>query len=292
MKRVVFLLISLLVIAGIAGFVGTTFNEDTDSEVLTKGYQFTEGPYWHQDGYLLFSDIPANKIYKWEPGSGAEVFLDSSGYSNGIAGGTDGSLILAQHSGKVSKLTKDHELKTLVDNYKGKRLNSPNDLTVHSNGTIYFTDPPYGVSEEERELDFSGVYRLSSDGELSMFYDEFSRPNGIVLSPDQSKLYVNDTQTGDIMMFDVDRKGIPSNPRKFASVGPSDKTGGADGMAIDTNGRILSTGPGGFYIFDTSGNQIRMVKTKNRITNLAWGSDNLKDLYLTAPDRVLRVSLM
>src|SRR5690625_1208537 len=127
-----------------------------EPEVITKGYRFTEGPYWHQDGYLLFSDIPANTIYKWAPGDVVEVFMENTGNSNGIQGDIYGSIIFAQHEGKISKLTTDGKIEIIVDNYEGKRLNSPNDLAVHSNNTIYFTDPPFGVKEVDRELDFSG----------------------------------------------------------------------------------------------------------------------------------------
>lgn len=280
----------LLLVAGCTGpEEQPLIDEDAVPEVLTEGYEFTEGPYWHEDGYLLFSDIPANRVYQWTPGEGAEVFLDPSGNANGIQADVHGSLLLAQHAGRVSRVTEEGELEVLVDSYEGSRLNSPNDLTVHSTNTIYFTDPPFGVSEEDRELDFSGVYRYSPDGELTLIYNEFNRPNGIVLSPDESRLYINDSETGNIVVLDVDPDGQASNPQPFASVGPSNQDGAADGMALDMDGRLYSTGPAGLSIFDTDGTHLRDIPFPQRISNLKWGGDNHNELYITSVDRVFRL---
>lgn len=265
--------------------------DGAEPEIVTEGYQFTEGPYWHPGGYLLFSDIPANTVFKWTPGEGAEVFVRPSGNSNGIAAGSDGTIYLAQHAGKVSRITDDRKTETIVQRYQGKRLNSPNDLVVHSDGTLYFTDPPFGVTEESRELEFSGVYKLTADGKITPFFKEFSRPNGIALSPDESRLYVNDSQTGQIKVFDMDENGDPVNPRDFANVGKMSDTGAADGMKVDSDGRVYSTGPGGVYIFNSEGKQIRKISTENRITNLGWGGDDNSDLFMTAPSAVYRLRM-
>lgn len=265
--------------------------EDAEPEVISSGHQFTEGPYWHPDGYLLFSDIPANRVYRWEPGEESEVYLEPSGNSNGIQADVDGSIILTQHAGRLSRLTADGELETIVDNYQGNRLNSPNDLTVYSNGTIYFTDPPFGVDEEDRELDFSGVYRLSPDGELTLIYDEFDYPNGIILSPDEDLLYVNDSEIGDITVFDVDANGDVSSPRRFASVGNRDDGGAADGMVIDMDGRVYSTGPSGLSVFDSDGNPLEDIGFEQSISNMEWSGEEEGVLYITSQDLVYRLQV-
>jgi len=261
-----------------------------EAEVITEGFQFTEGPYWHPDGYLLFSDIPANIIYKWEPGNTeSDVYIQPSGNSNGITSTPDGSLLLAQHSGKVSQVNEDSTITVLADQYNNNRLNSPNDIVARSDGKIFFTDPPFGVSEEDRELDFSGVYRLDQDGTLTLLFDGFDYPNGIALSPDESTLYVNDSATGQIFQFDLLNDGSVENQSLFASVGERDDTGAADGMKTDSEGRVYSTGPGGLSVFDTEGNRIQIMGFDERITNLAWGDSDNSSLYVTAPNSVYRV---
>ena len=201
-------------------------------ELVDDGFQFTEGPVWYE-GDLLFSDIPANTVYKWSPNEETSVFMNPSGHSNGLAVDTSGHLLLAQHDGQVGRLTEDGSVATLADSYGGKRLNSPNDLTVASDGTIYFTDPPYGVDEEDRELSFSGVYRLSPDGDLTLLSKEFSRPNGICLSPDESTLYVNDSRETIIRAYDVTENGDIENGRLFARPQDQEAEGTTDGMKVE-----------------------------------------------------------
>lgn len=264
--------------------------EDAKVEKVTKGYQFTEGPLWHPDGYLLFSDIPANTVYKWTPGETAVKYLKPSGHSNGLTFDHDGHLLLAQHDGLVSRLTKDKKLTAVVDSYGGKRLNSPNDLTVKSDGAIYFTDPPFGVSDEEKELDINGVYRYSEEDGLQLLVDDFDLPNGIVFSPDESRLYVNDTQHNHIRVFDVNKDGMVTNGRIFAEM-KSDAEGAADGMKVDTEGNVYSTGPGGLWVFSPKGEVMQQVKTPDRITNLAWGGSDGSSLFLTAPNAIYRLQI-
>jgi gluconolactonase len=263
-----------------------------EPEIVTDGFRFTEGPYWHPDGFLLFSDIPASIIYRWTPGnSESEVYIEPSGNSNGIKALPDGTLLLAQHAGRVSEVGENLELNPIAESYEGNRLNSPNDIAVRSDGLIYFTDPPFGVSDEDRELDFSGVYRINSDGSLTLIYDEFALPNGIVFSPDENYLYVNDSETGQVIKFDVLDNGDVENPRPFANVGTMGELGGADGMVTDTEGRLYTTGPNGFIVFDENGIQIQQLRFEHQITNLAWGGDDLDHLFITAPDRVYRLDM-
>lgn len=257
-------------------------------ELITDGYRFTEGPFWHPDGFLLFSDIPANRVYKWAPGEESEVFIEPSGNSNGIAADQDGNLLLAQHAGTVSRFSDEGGLEVIADSYDGKRLNSPNDLAVHSTGAIFFTDPPFGVSEDERELEFGGVYKLTPSGDLQLIYDQFTHPNGITFSPDQSRLYVNDSRTGEIIFFETDQDGNTSNPTTFASIGEMTEKGGADGMKTDTEGNLYTTGPNGLLVFNSEGAQIDKTEFEEQITNLAWGGSNGNQLFLTASSNVYR----
>ena len=263
--------------------------EGEEPEIITGDYQFTEGPYWHPDGFLIFSDIPANTVYRWSEDSGADVFLEPSGNSNGIQADLDGNIILAQHQGSVSKLDQYGELTVLVDNYEGNRLNSPNDIAVHSNGNIYFTDPPFGVDEEDREIDFSGVYKLSPVGELTLIYDELALPNGLVFSSDESQFFLNDSETGDILIFQVGQDGMPNSPQLFANVGEMSSMGGADGMVTDLRGNLFTTGPNGLTIFNQDGEQLHLIEFDEQITNLEWGGEDLNELFITGSDNVYRL---
>ncbi|TVQ11772.1 MAG: SMP-30/gluconolactonase/LRE family protein [Balneolaceae bacterium] len=263
--------------------------EGTSPEVIADGFRFTEGPYWHADGYLIFSDIPANTVFRWSEDEGSSVFLEPSGNSNGITMDPDGHIVMAQHAGRVSRLGADGTPVPIVEQYEGMRLNSPNDLVYHSNGTLYFTDPNFGVSDENRELDFTGVFRLGTDGDLSVIYTEFDLPNGITLSPDESVLYFNDTATGNIVRMDVDADGHVSGAALFATVGERSQSGAADGMKTDTDGRVYSTGPGGLHVFDTNGVKLLLVPFDQSITNLAWGGPDRNELYITSRDKVYRL---
>ena len=263
-------------------------DENAEPEIITEGYEFTEGPLWHESGYLLFSDIPANTVYKWTPGEGAEMYLKPSGHSNGLAYDREGNLLLAQHDGLVSRLSNSKNLTVVVDNYQGKRLNSPNDLAIKSDGSIYFTDPPFGVSDKDKELDFSGVYRYSEDNGLQLLIDDFDLPNGIVFSPDESRLYVNDSQHDHIRVFDLKEDGSLANGKIFAEM-ESDAEGAADGMKVDTEGNLYSTGPGGLWIFSPEGKLLQQIETPKRITNVAWGGSNFSFLFLTAPNVVYQL---
>lgn len=294
MKYSVFAVLTglLLILSGVALMAQDIIPEGAEPEQITEGHQFTEGPYWHPDGFLLYSDIPANQIYKWTPGGEKEVFLEPSGNSNGIIGDGSDGIIIAQHAGQVAHVSLDGELTILIESYDDKRLNSPNDLALTTSGFIYFTDPPYGVNEEDRELDFSGVYRIRSRGGLpQLLFDEFNRPNGIIFSPDESRFYVNDTETGQIFSFDVNEDGSVSEGAYFAEVGTPTNMGAADGMAVDENGNLYSTGPDGVHIFNPEGSKIGMIPTPVSVTNLDWGGDDKNLLYMTAAEGVYVITL-
>lgn len=261
-------------------------------EVVTSGYQFTEGPHWLADGSLIFSDIPANRVYRWQPGSAeSEVFIDSSGNSNGIEAMPDGTIILAQHAGRLSRVLDSRELVPIATQYQGKRLNSPNDLAIRSDSMIYFTDPPFGVSEEDRELDMAGVYRIDQQGTLELMYDGFFLPNGIAFSPDEAFLYVNDSETGQVMRFAVRDNGDLEDGEVFANVGESTELGGADGMITDAEGRLYTTGPNGLIVFSPDGVMVGNIAFDRQITNVEWGGRDGNMLFVTSVDRVFRIAV-
>jgi gluconolactonase len=199
-------------------------------------------------------------------------------------------LLLAQHDGQVGRLAAESMIAPLAQSYDGKRLNSPNDLTVADDGTIYFTDPPYGVDEENRELDFSGVYRLDPDGALTLLSKEFSRPNGIVLSPDESTLYVNDTDGDIIRAYEVTEEGGITDGHTFAEM-EGKEPGNADGMTVDAEGNLYTTGPGGIWIYSPSGDRLDHISVPKAPANVAFGGPGHTTLYVTAQDNVYRVSL-
>jgi len=253
-------------------------------EKVTDGFVFTEGPIWVPEGYLLFSDIPASTIYKWSPGSSvAEVFRTPSGRSNGLTLDGKGRLLVCEHDGRVSRTEQGGEVVTLVNSYQGKRLNSPNDIVVKSDGSIYFTDPPFGLTEDDqKELEFNGVYRVSTEGELTLLDDSFTGPNGLTFSPDEKTLYVNDSRDGYIRAFDVMENGLLGESKVFAELINPDEEGVPDGMKVDIQGNVFCTGPGGIWVFNQAGNLLGILRVPETPANLGWGGENLKTLYITA----------
>jgi gluconolactonase len=171
-----------------------TLIEDGNPELLATGFQFTEGPIWQADGSLIFSDIPANRLYRWTAESGAQVWREPTGNANGNTLDRQGRLLTCEHSGRrVSRTAADGTVTALAHQYQGKKLNSPNDIVVKSNGVVYFTDPPYGIKPEEREQPCNGVYRVLPDGAIELLVDDFDRPNGLAFAPDESILYIDDS---------------------------------------------------------------------------------------------------
>ena len=260
-------------------------------EQIATGFQFTEGPVWHKDGYLLFSDIPTNKIFKWSPENGVEVFRAPSENSNGLTFDKQWRLIACeQDNRRVSRTEKNGEIISLADSYQGKRLNSPNDVVVKSHGAIYFTDPPYGVEPHQRELDFSGVYRIDPEDKISLLVDDFDSPNGLAFSPDEKVLYIDDTTRRHVRAFDVRSDGTLENGRVFAEM-KSDKPEGPDGMKVDVKGNVYVTGPGGTWVFDSSVKHIDIIVTPEPPANCAFGGKQKKTLFITARSSVHRMQV-
>jgi len=288
--------------------------EDAKLEVISSGYDWTEGPVWMPaqggEGALLFSDIPRNSVYKWVEGKGASLFMKPSGYTgvadygaepgcNGLLLDWQGRLVSCEHGDRrISVLTKNGGKRTLVDNYNGKRLNSPNDAVFKSNGDLYFTDPPYGLpkrwDDPARELDFCGVYRLAKDGKLTLLTKEMTRPNGIAFSPDEKTLYVaqSDPEAAIWKSFPVKGDGTIGEGTVMYDSTEAVKEGLPglpDGMAVDMKGNIFATGPGGVYVFSAKGKLLGRMSTGERTSNCTFGGNDLSVLYITADTYVCRI---
>lgn len=288
--------------------------KDAVIELLAEGFKWTEGPVWvkNDGGYLLFSDIPNNRVMKWSAKGGLSEFLKPSGYtgmapfkgyepgSNGLALDKDGNLILCMHGDRrLARLGKDGKFVTIVDKYMGKRLNSPNDLVFAKNGDIYFTDPPYGLPEQvkdpAKELDFQGVYRLKPNGELTLLTKEMTRPNGIGLSPDEKTLYVanSDPDLAIWKAFPLGADGTISGPGKVihdatADVKANPNKGLPDGLKVDQKGNIFATAVNGVYIFSPEGAFLGRIVTNDKTANCGFGDDGTV-LYMTTNDKLTRI---
>jgi gluconolactonase len=283
--------------------------KDAKIEVLGSGFEWAEGPAWVKDGgYLLFSDIPRNSVMKWKYGEGVSLFLKPSGYtgpgeygtepgSNGLMINRDGLLVSCEHGDRrVSVVTPNGGKRTLADNYKGKRFNSPNDLCQKSNGDIYFTDPPYGLpgnfADPRREQELCGVYRLTAAGEVTRVSDEMTRPNGIAFSPDEKTLYVaqSDPQAAIWKKFAVKADGTLGPGEVFydATSMVGKYPGLPDGLKVDQHGNLFATGPGGVLIFSPQGKLLGRFDTREATANCGWGDDG-QTLYITADMYLCRV---
>lgn len=278
----------------------------TPIRMLADGFQWTEGPVWvPAAGELLFCDIPGNIIHAWHPETGLRPFMKPSGYtgvanygrepgSNGLALDAAGRLMLCEHGDRrISVLTVNGGKMTVADRYEGKRFNSPNDLAIHSDGSVYFTDPIYGLPQREndpmRELDFCGVFRVAPDGAVSLLTKDIERPNGIALSPDESLLYVANSHgpRPHIFAIGLNADGSVGEPRTFFDASSLSGRGAPDGLKIDAAGNLWATGPGGLMIITPEGKLIGRVLTHRATANVAFGGEDGKSVFLTAHDRIL-----
>ena len=288
----------------------------TDVEILAKGFQWTEGPLWlPSENKLILSDIPTNSIFEWSEKRGKKLYLNPAGYtgneerggesgSNGLLLNAKNELVLCQHGDRrIVKMNAPHsnpeaDFETLVDNFQGKKLNSPNDAVFHKNGDLYFTDPAYGlplnIDDPAKELDFQGVFKVDKNGEVTLLISELSYPNGIAFSPDYSKLYVanSDPEKAIWMVYDLDENGLPGDGKLFFDA--TDKTkslkGLPDGLKVHKNGWVFASGPGGILIFTAAGEHLGTIMTNEATSNCAFNPD-FSELFITADDYLLRVKL-
>jgi gluconolactonase len=266
--------------------------QGTVLEKLRTGFLQPEGPVWKNGVGILFSDIQANKIYRWSPVDSSLVsYLSPSDSSNGLTFDQQGCLILTQmEKRRVSRQELNGTITPLASTYNGKKFNSPNDVVVKSDGSIFFTDPDFNIpGNQKKELTFQGIYRISSSGTLSLLDSSLNKPNGICFSLDEKKLFVNESAQGKIYVWDVMNDSTISNKKLFYTI----PLGGyADGMKIDPNGNIYCTGPTGVWIISPSGVYLDKIVMTETPSNCAWGDADRKSLYITAGKSLYRVRLV
>ena len=280
-------------------------------EKIAEGFTWVEGPVWHkQGGYLLFSDIPANAVYRWTPEKGVSLFLKNSGYSgatpftgkepgsNGLTLDAQGRLVLCRHGDRqIGRLESNGTIVPLADRYDGHKINSPNDLVFKSNGDLYFTDPPFGLPQafdDSSKAPVQGVYRLSQDGTVTLLIPDIKAPNGIAFSPDEKTLYVSDVdpKRAAWLAYDVQPDGMVTNGRVFfdATRWRKDPFFGPDGFKVDRQGNIFGARPGGLSVIASDGTLLGTIEIGQPISNVAWGEDG-QTLFITGGSSVYRLRL-
>lgn len=272
---------------------------------LCGGFGFTEGPIWiASDSALVFSDIPGNTMHRWRPGQvEAEVYRHPSGWSNGMTLDHDGRLLVCEHGGRrVSRgnYATPAVTETIASNWDSTPLNSPNDIVVHSSGAIFFTDPTYGADTgrvptfgapgQQPDLDFCGVYRVDPGGGLSLVVTEgFTQPNGLAFSPDEAVLYIGDSQERLIWRYEVQQSLELGNPDLFVDQRGDSRRGAPDGMKVDTDGRLWTTGAGGVSVHTADGSYLGVFELDEHAANLTFGGPNFSTLFLTAGTSVYAI---
>ncbi|WP_199560865.1 SMP-30/gluconolactonase/LRE family protein [Mucilaginibacter hurinus] len=285
-------------------------------EVIADGFKWVEGPVWvESQQMLLVSDVPNNKIYKWTAQRGKELYLEPSGYtgnkprggemgSNGLTLTAEGKLVVCQHGDRrvavmdVPVNSPKPVFTSLATNYKGKKFDSPNDVVIKSNGDTYFTDPPYGleknVKDSSKQAPYQGVYKIAKNGSVTLLVDTITRPNGIAFFPDEKRLLIanSDAKKPYWYVYDVDRNGNLANGRIFFNAARYTKNDFRmpDGLKIDKNGNVFSSGPGGFWIFNKHGEVLGRFINDAITSNCAFSSDE-KTLFITANDKILKIDL-
>jgi gluconolactonase len=282
---------------------------DTVLERVAGGFEFTEGPLWSPEGALLFSSPNTNTIYRLDPEAGeVTVFRSKSGYtgvdigryhqpgSNGLAFSPAGLLAICQHGNRrVIGVNPHGDVTVLADRFDGRRLNSPNDLVYRSDGTLYFTDPPFGLpaafDDPAKELDFSGVYRVR-DGAVTLVSGELAGPNGLALSPDERHLYVGDWDPEHkvVMRYELDADGYPAGRGEvFFDMTGAPGEDAIDGIEVDAAGNLFVCGPGGIWVLSPAGERLGLLRLPEDPHNLAWGGDDGRSLYITALTSIYRM---
>ena len=274
---------------------------DAEVEKLATGFKFTEGPVWHPSGYLLFSDMPGDMRRSWSEADGIVEVMKPANMCNGMTLDVELRLIVCEHwtshvvRAELNPDGTEASREVIASHYDGQELNSPNDVVVKSDGAIYFSDPTYGRWEgfgnpREQEMSFQGVYRIDpATMELQLVAEDFAQPNGLCFSPDESVLYVNDSELCHVRAFDVAADGSLANGRiLIEAVGTGLETGIPDGMKCDVAGNVWVTGPGGVWIVDEHGTHLGTVQIPEHVGNLAWGGPEWSSLYVPSSTSVYR----
>lgn len=274
--------------------------DDLALDKVAGGFIFTEGPVWNgRDGYLSWTDIIGDTIWKWVPGEGTSIVMTPTSHANGMTLDQEGRLLVAGWSSRtIWRIENDGSTVTLASHFDGKKLNTPNDIVMKSDRSIYFTDSAGGLhlvghqgEDLQRHLEYEGVFRLDPDSlQLTLLVDDFDFPNGLCFSPDETLLYVNDSRRRHIRVFEVERDGTVGNGRVFADLTGND-LGIADGMKVDREGNVYCTGPGGVWVMDPQGNHLGRIKIPEACANFAWGESDWKTMYITARTSVYRMKL-
>lgn len=283
-------------------------------EVLASGFTWSEGPLWLKDqNALIFSDVPKNTVYKWTEQDSISIYLQPSGYdgdrtdkhepgANGLALDNEGNLILCQHGNRqLAKMATSLDAPKsaflpITSTYNGKRYNSPNDVAISKEGVYYFTDPPYGLDEwDEKELEYNGVYKMGTDGQVSLLIDSLTRPNGVALSPDEKTLYVavSDPKAAKYYAYELDIDGNITTGKILLDVTPlvgSERKGLPDGLKVDNSGNLFATGPGGVLVISPEGKHLGTIMTGHATANCGFNADKTV-LYMTAHSYLMRINL-
>lgn len=275
---------------------GKVVGEEIAVEPVATGFGFTEGPIWHpRDKHLTFSDMPGDEMRRWTPAGGVVSFRKPSNMANGNTYDRQGRMLSCEHAtSRVTRTAADGTIAVLATHYQGKALNSPNDIVVRGDGSIYFTDPTYGRMpyygvERPSELDFRGVYRMAEDGSgLTLLADDFDQPNGLCFSRDERRLFVNDTERGHIRVFDVGADGLLSGGAVWAEVSGAG-AGAPDGMKLDRDGNVYCCGPGGVHVFSPDARSLGVIQVPEVVANFTWGEEDLRTIFLTASSTLYRV---
>lgn len=269
--------------------------DGTQLERVATGFRFLEGPVWHPgEKTLIFSDIMANGLFCKDHDDTISLYRENSYLANGNTYDASGRLITCEHgTSRVTRLEKDGNTTILASHYQGKELNSPNDVVVRSDGSIYFTDPNPGRMPRvgiprDQELPFQGVYRIDPQGALTLLVDDFSKPNGLCFSEDERTLYINDTDHQHIRCFTVTEDGLLRDGHLWTEL-YGNEDGVADGMKIDTQGNLFCSGPGGIQVFDADARLIGRLLTPEVAANFTWGDEDLCSLYMAATTSLYRL---
>ncbi len=279
-------------------------DQEAEVEKLATGFTFTEGPIWNKEGrFLLFSDMPGDVRRRWDQENGVQEVMRPSNKGNGMTFDADGQLLVCEHStSSLVRIDPDGTgsgREVVASHYEGKELNSPNDVIVANDGSIYFSDPWYGRMpvfgvERDRELGFQGVYRIGpGGGDPQLLVDDFEQPNGLCFSPDESLLYINDTPRAHIRVFDTQPDGTIANGRMFfENIGRGViEEGIPDGMKCDERGNIYVTGPGGIWVISPEAEHLGVIEVPENTGNLNWGGDDWTELYIPSTTSVYRVRM-